>query len=138
MVVQSHLKEYAMHLILALVLLWTGSVGGNAAESDYHYSTCGGTLIRVYEGHYGFGTGLRWGRLAFPPPTSPNGWLDYPIPNMGETAFVSLDGCTATGLWRPTWRPAAYLVTTYDPALDYWSLPVIRELPKVYLPLVGR
>ena len=127
-----------MALIIALVLLWTSSVGGNAAEPDYHYSVCGGAPLRVYEGPYGFGTGLRWGRLVFPPPTSPNGWLDYEIPHMRDTRFVALDGCTATGFWQPTWRPAARLVTTYDPVLDAWSLPSIQELPKVYLPLVGR
>lgn len=107
-------------------------------EPIYHYSDCAGTLIRVYEGPHGFDVGLRWGRLAFPFPTNPNGWIDYEIPHMSETTFVSLDGCTAVGLWRTWWRLPSNLVTTYDPIADAWSLPIIQEFKRIYLPLTIR
>ena len=114
-------------MIVILILL---ALAGPGAE--YHYSDCAGVALRVYEGPCGAETGLRFGVPVY----SPYVWTDAEIPDLCETRFDELDGCTVTALWAPGWRPRARLVTTYEPETNTWSLPEIREEWRVMLPLI--
>ena len=86
--------------------------------------------LRVYEGACGGETGIRYGVPFY------YLWTDAEIEDLCGATFETLNGCTLAAYSDPGWRPAAHLVTTYDPAANAWSLPEIIEMRRVFLPLM--
>ena len=127
-----------MPWLLTLVLLWTNWLAPIALDPPvYHYSQCGGVVLRAYDGPHGYALGVRWGRPVLTGGYN-LGWLDYEIPNLSRSNVVDVEGCVVTARWTPEWRGPVELIVTYDANSDSWDYPVVRELHRVYLPMMAR
>ena len=93
--------------------------------------------LRVYDGPHGYALGVRWGRPVLTGGYN-LGWLDYEIPNLSRSNVVDVEGCVVTARWTPEWRGPVELIVTYDANSDSWDYPVVRELHRVYLPIMVR